>query len=121
MFGAIDELVERRIREAQRHGAFDDLPGQGRPLELDDDRLVPEEVRVAMRIMKNAGVLPPEVEALRALDSLLAVADSAAAAAHPGHASRMLALAAALEARGVSLTSGAGLQYRRALMRSVSR
>ena len=136
MFGASDELVERRIREARRQGAFDDLPGHGRPLELDDDRLVPEDVRVAMRILKNAGVLPSEVEALRALDGLLAAAGSdgdvagdaaglgfGAARTRPANqaANRMLALSMVLEARGVSLTSGAGLEYRRALMRSMCR
>ncbi|MCL4185158.1 MAG: DUF1992 domain-containing protein, partial [Burkholderiaceae bacterium] len=71
MFAAFDDLIERRIDEARRAGAFDDLPGAGRPLELDDDRLVPEELRVAWRILKNAGFLPPEVEALRDLDALL--------------------------------------------------
>ena len=51
--------------------AFDDLPGSGRPLELDDDRLVPEELRVAWRILKNAGFVPPEIEALRDIDALV--------------------------------------------------
>lgn len=49
MFAALNELTERRIDEARRQGAFDDLPGSGRPLGLDDDRLVPEDLRVAYR------------------------------------------------------------------------
>lgn len=53
MFAAFDDLIERRIEEARRQGAFDDLPGSGRPLELDDDRLVPEELRVAWRDRKS--------------------------------------------------------------------
>lgn len=32
----LESLVERRIREATEQGAFDDLPGAGRPLELHD-------------------------------------------------------------------------------------
>jgi len=137
MFAALNELIEQRIDEARRQGVFEDLPGAGRPLDLDDDRMVAEELRAAFRILKNAGFVPPEVEALRNLDALLGAAvDSEQVGADVGTGScteartrdgadeleaargrrRMLALAAALEARGSSLTSGAGLEYRRALM-----
>ncbi len=57
----IDQIVERRISEAIARGEFLGLPGEGRPLELEDDRLVPEELRVAYRIMKNAGYVPNEL------------------------------------------------------------
>lgn len=63
-------LAERRIEEAITRGELDDLPGAGRPLELDDDRLVPEELRVAYRILKNAGYVPPEVETLSEIGEL---------------------------------------------------
>ena len=53
-------LAERKIEEAIARGELDDLPGQGRPLALDDDVLVPQEVRAAYRILKNAGCIPPE-------------------------------------------------------------
>lgn len=56
-----DALVEERIQQALRRGEFDNLPGAGRPLALDDDSLVPPEVRIAYRILKNAGFVPPEV------------------------------------------------------------
>lgn len=62
-----DAMAERRIREAQQQGVFEDLPGAGAPLKLDDDAMVPEELRAAYRILKNAGYVPPEVEALRDL------------------------------------------------------
>jgi len=56
-------LAERRIEEAIARGEFDDLPGAGRPLELDDlDPLVPEELRLACRILKNAGYRLNEVD-----------------------------------------------------------
>jgi hypothetical protein len=58
----LDAIAERRIREAQARGELDDLPGAGAPLALDDDALVPEDLRVAYRILKNAGFLPPELE-----------------------------------------------------------
>lgn len=38
-----DLLAERHIRKAQERGEFDDLPGAGAPLTLDDDVLVLEE------------------------------------------------------------------------------
>jgi len=61
----IERIAEERIREAQEKGEFDDLPGRGRPLDLDDDAGVPEELRMAWRVLKNAGCLPPELEAGR--------------------------------------------------------
>jgi hypothetical protein len=65
----VDQIVERRIAEAIERGEFQDLPGEGRPIELDDDRLVPEELRVAYRILKNAGYIPEEVRLLAELRS----------------------------------------------------
>lgn len=59
----LDFLAERKLSEAVSRGELDDLPGAGRPLELDDDTLVPEDLRLAYRILKNAGFVPPEVEA----------------------------------------------------------
>ncbi len=67
---ALDFLAERKIAEALSRKEFDDLPGQGRPLALDDDPLVPEDLRLAYRILKNAGYAPPEVECLRAMAEL---------------------------------------------------
>jgi hypothetical protein len=142
MFAAFNDLIERRIDEARRRGAFDDLPGSGRPLELDDDRLVPGELRVAWRILKNAGFVPPEVEALRDIDALLgrALDDETAPGVQPRggpdtaasrdagdgagdgrRARRLVALAIALEQRGARLTSGAALEYRRAFLDKLAR
>lgn len=55
------KIAERRILEAIREGALDDLPGAGQPLELEDDSHVPEDLRVAYKILKNAGFVPKEV------------------------------------------------------------
>jgi hypothetical protein len=67
-------IAEERIKEAQRAGAFDNLPGKGKPLELEDLSWVPDELRVTYYILKKAHVLPPEVELLkdvRTLEDLL--------------------------------------------------
>jgi len=65
-----DLIAERKIAEALARGELDNLPGQGRPLELDDDALIPEELRAAYRILKNAGFVPPEVQALNDIATL---------------------------------------------------
>jgi hypothetical protein len=54
-------IAERRIIEAIRDGAFDNLPGAGQPLKLDDDSRIPEDLRIPYKILKNAGFVPPEV------------------------------------------------------------
>lgn len=75
----IEQIAEERIRQAQEQGVFDDLPGRGRPLDLNDDAHVPEDLRMAWRVLKNAGCLPPELEAEReirtARDLLTAMTD----------------------------------------------
>ena len=67
-------IAEQKICEAVERGEFADLPGQGRPLDLSGDPLVPEDLRVAYRILKNAGFLPPQLEAqneIRDLEQLI--------------------------------------------------
>jgi hypothetical protein len=67
---ALEQLAERRIAEALARGEFEDLPGAGRPLDLEDDPLVPEELRVSHRILKNAGYTPPELDTLHDISQL---------------------------------------------------
>jgi len=52
---ALELLAERKIAEAIERGELDGLPGAGKPLDLEDDPLVPEELRMAYRILRNAG------------------------------------------------------------------
>jgi hypothetical protein len=63
-------LAEQRILEAQRRGEFDDLPGKGKPLELEDLSWVPDELRIGYMVLKNAHVLPPEAELLKDIHTL---------------------------------------------------
>jgi hypothetical protein len=67
---SFDLLAERKIEEALARGDFNDLPGAGRPLALDDDPLVPEDVRMAYRILKNSGFVPPEIDQIREIAEL---------------------------------------------------
>jgi hypothetical protein len=62
MLTGFDKIVEERIRAAQRRGDFENLDGSGKPLRLEDDANVPEELRLAYKILKNADMVPPEIE-----------------------------------------------------------
>ena len=102
--GLLDTVVEQRIAQAIAEGAFDDLPGAGRPLRLDDDRMVPEDLRVAYRILRNAGYIPPEIEARREIADLAALLRCTADDAERRRAAARLALLSArLEAEGRTL------------------
>jgi hypothetical protein len=56
------KIAEQKIREAMERGEFDHLAYEGKPLNLDDLSGVPETLRMGYRILKNAGVLPPEMQ-----------------------------------------------------------
>ena len=60
-WSVIQSIAERRIEESMARGDFDDLPGRGRPLELEDDSHVPPELRMAYKVLRNAGCVPPEL------------------------------------------------------------
>jgi hypothetical protein len=76
----IDQLVEARISDAQARGEFDNLPGAGKALQLQDEAPVPEELRAAYRLLKNAGYLPP-----RGTDTMRDWRSRAVAATGGGH------------------------------------
>ena len=69
------KIVERRIQEALKNGEFDNLPGRGKPIEYEEDRHIPEDLRLAHKILKNADCLPPEIEEkkeIRQMEDMLA-------------------------------------------------
>lgn len=63
MITGFEKIIEERILAAQRRGEFDCLPGRGLPLEFEDDSHIPEDLRLAYKILKNADCLPPELAA----------------------------------------------------------
>ena len=56
------KIAEERIRKAMENGEFHNLPGSGKPLPLEDETWLPEDMRLPYRILKNAGCIPPELE-----------------------------------------------------------
>ena len=69
-WSVIGAIAERRIQEAQERGDFDDLPGAGRPLRLDDMSHVPPELRMAYTVLRNANCLPPELAERKEIQKL---------------------------------------------------
>jgi hypothetical protein len=57
-----ESLIDQQVRAAEEEGQFKDLAGAGKPLKIDDETHVPEELRAGFRMLKNAGAAPPWIE-----------------------------------------------------------
>ena len=67
-----EKLIEEKIREAMEKGEFDNLPGKGKPLDLDAYFATPADLRLGYSVLKSAGCLPIEVELQNEIESLKA-------------------------------------------------
>ena len=67
---AWERIAENRIREAMQAGEFDNLPGAGKPVDLEGYFKLPEYLRVAFSILKSANCVPAEVELLNEIATL---------------------------------------------------
>lgn len=98
-----DELIARHLRESEASGELRAAPSWGRPLTFGDGYdETPAELRMGMKILKDAGVVPPEVELMQRIAALReqaeASTDAAAAQALRQHAQELQqALALRLE------------------------
>lgn len=82
-------IANERIREAQQRGEFDNLPGAGKPLpEVDELSGVPEDLRIGFKMLKNAGVLPEEMQLRK---DMLTLHDLLAACRHDGEKRQLAA------------------------------
>lgn len=70
MHNTLAQLAEAKIREAIKKGELKNLPGAGKPVEVDNMILVPYEDRLAYTVMKNAGLVPDEVNLKKEIASL---------------------------------------------------
>ncbi len=85
MITGFEKIVESRIQKAKQNGEFNNLPGSGKPLVYTEDCFVPEELRLAYKILKNADCLPPEIELkkqIRQTEDLLNAMDETAEKYH---------------------------------------
>ncbi len=68
-------LAENKIREAVEKGELNNLPGSGQPLQVEDLSHVPEELRTSYRLLKNANILPEEMELKKEIITLQKLID----------------------------------------------
>ena len=66
----IRNAVERQIREAIERGEFDNLPMEGKKLNLNRNPFIPEEVEIANRILKDNNFIPESVERRKKIEGL---------------------------------------------------
>ncbi len=66
----LEDPVEAKIQQAMADGAFDNLPGKGKPLNIGKYMEVPEHLRTAYHVLRNAGYLPEEVRLKREMEEL---------------------------------------------------
>jgi len=67
---SLDKIVEEAIKNAQREGKFNNLPGKGKPIDLTAYFETPEEIRMAQTVLKNSGFSPIEVDLLNEIAAL---------------------------------------------------
>ena len=68
------KLVEQRLQDALAKGEFANLPGKGKPLELDEEPLAEPAQWMARHILRNSGMSLPWVEERQRIEEALALA-----------------------------------------------
>ena len=66
--------IEEHIRQAMQEGKFDDLPGKGKPLSLDENPHADPEWQLAFHMLKDAGFTLPWIEDLKEIEADLEAA-----------------------------------------------
>ena len=82
----LEDDIGRHLRKSESSGELKAAPSYGKPLNFGDGYdETPDDLRMPMKVLKDAGVLPPEVELMREIaalqDGLGAGCDDAAARA----------------------------------------
>jgi len=55
-------IAEQKILQAMQERDLSDSKYKYKPLPLEDDSFVPDDLKMAYKILKNSGFLPPEIE-----------------------------------------------------------
>ena len=67
----LEDHTSRALSESHANGEFRSASSSGKPLKLGDGfDETPDELRMRMKILKDAGVLPPKVERMRDIEAL---------------------------------------------------
>lgn len=71
-------IAEQKITQAMQEHDFNSPKWKNKPLPLDDDRFVPDDLKMAYKVMKMGGYLPPEIEErkeIKKLEDLIAATE----------------------------------------------
>ena len=68
MIKALQQIAEQRIAKAIEDGTLKIAGWKNKPLPLDDDAFVPDDLKMAYKILKNSGYVPTEVETGKEID-----------------------------------------------------
>lgn len=90
MIPGFSKIIEHRIQKAQERGDFDNLPGSGKPLRFEDDSHVPEDLRMAYKVLKNGDCVPAELELKKEIRSTRELVASLPDTAQKYHAMQKL-------------------------------
>lgn len=63
-------IAEQRIAKAMEEQDFVSSKWKNKPLPLEDDHMIPEDLKMAYKILKNSGYLPPEIEERKEINRL---------------------------------------------------
>lgn len=59
---SLSRIAERKIQEAMKTNDFTSSKWKNKPLPLEDDNHIPADLKMAYKILKNSGYVPPEIE-----------------------------------------------------------
>ena len=67
---ALSRIAEQKISKAIEEGTLGGDEWKNKPLPLDDDQFVPDDLKMAYKMLKNSGYLPPEIEAKKEIQRI---------------------------------------------------
>ena len=74
----LDDHIARSLAESLRNGELKSAPSFGKPLDLGDGyAATPQEWRMPFKVLKDAGMVPPEIETMRELAALRTTLEAA--------------------------------------------
>jgi DnaJ family protein C protein 28 len=91
-----ESWIDQQIREAQERGAFDNLPGKGKPLDLTPNPYA-RDWELAFKVLKDAGYAPEWIEQDKAIRARLERVQSGLARSLEWREARLSELAGRLD------------------------
>ena len=101
-----ESLIDKKIREGMEQGEFDNLPGKGKPVDTSENPFEDPEMRLAHRVLRNAGFAPSWIEERKEIDAEFEIARN-----------QLLRVWTVLQnARGTDNERGAAIRWEKALI-----